>query len=151
MTPESPITPLQSVPPTEQPGLFQRPWFLYFTAISRRLGVLRDAVMGWDALTHQGRIPKVAEAGTLEESAITDDGATISAALPVNTTGVYKVAGTQVVGARGAALTASGIALAAAPGAYNPAFEATVVTICNNLKTRVDELEARLRAHGLIS
>jgi hypothetical protein len=69
----------------------------------------------------------------------------------INTSAVYRVAGTQVVGARAAGLTASGLALAAPPAAYNPAYETTVQTLVNNLKTRVDELELRLKAHGLIA
>lgn len=69
----------------------------------------------------------------------------------VNASGVYRVGGTQVVGARGAALTASGAAVAAAPAAYNQAYEQTLATAINNLITRVNELQARLQAHGLIA
>jgi hypothetical protein len=69
----------------------------------------------------------------------------------VSVDGVYSVAGTQVVGPRGAALTASGLAVAAPPAAYNPAYETTVGNLANNLKVRLDELELRLKAHGLIA
>jgi hypothetical protein len=68
-----------------------------------------------------------------------------------NVSGVYKVAGTQVVSTRGAALTATGAALAGAPVAYSQAYTTLTTQLANNLKTRVDELEARLQAHGLIS
>jgi hypothetical protein len=69
-------------------------------------------------------------------------------------TGVYKVAGTQVVGARGAALTATAAAGNAAGFGYVQADAATWVTLMNNLRTRVLELEARVGSatgHGLIT
>jgi hypothetical protein len=69
----------------------------------------------------------------------------------VNASGVYKVGGTQVVSTRGAALTATGAALAGAPVAYSQAYTTLTTQLANNLKTRVDELEARLQAHGLIA
>jgi len=70
----------------------------------------------------------------------------------VNASGVYRVGGTQVVGPRGAGLTASGASVGAtAPATYNPAFETSLATLGNNLKTRLDELELRLKAHGLIA
>lgn len=65
--------------------------------------------------------------------------------------GVLKVAGTQVVGPRGAALTATIAAATAAGAAYNQAVAQTCVDLANRNKTRLDELEARLVAHGSIS
>ncbi len=65
--------------------------------------------------------------------------------------GVYQVAGTQVVGPRGAAITATAASGSAAGIAYLQATAATWVTVMNTNKTRIDELEARLQAHGLIT
>jgi hypothetical protein len=80
---------------------------------------------------------------------------------------VYKINGNQVVGARGAALTAQLTTLtASAPGTPDYAITAgnngagtadewcTVISVIANLQTRVSELEARLSSaagHGLIA
>lgn len=68
-------------------------------------------------------------------------------------TGAMSVLGVQVVSARGAALTATVAAATAAGAAYNQAVAQTAVTLANNLKVRVDQLEARLSStgHGLFT
>ncbi len=113
-----------------------------------------------------GNVPRVSGMTTLGTSSITDDGlghVGISNTTPtvpldvtgdVNVTGVYMVAGIQVVAAQGAALTA---ALAYGGGIFGGTYTGVEQTLANalvtqviNLKARVDQLEARLVAHGLI-
>jgi hypothetical protein len=73
----------------------------------------------------------------------------------VNTGGVYKVAGTQVVGARGAALTAAAAYGGGVAGATYTATEQGLVNALisqvSNLKTRLDQLASRAQTHGLIA
>jgi hypothetical protein len=68
MTPETITTPPAPTPIADDLGNPGRPWFLYFTAVTRRLGVLRDAAVGWANLVNAGRIPKVTAEGTIGES-----------------------------------------------------------------------------------
>lgn len=72
-----------------------------------------------------------------------------------NTIGVYKVNGTQVVGAPGLAITAaSAYGGGVAGGTYNAAVQTLLnaaITQILNLKARLDDLESRLQAHGLIA
>lgn len=75
MEPQSPSVPPTTVAATDAAGLVTRPWYLYFSAVRARLDELRQAVLGWANLGRPGAIPKVsADAGTLEESSLTDDG-----------------------------------------------------------------------------
>jgi hypothetical protein len=73
LIPESIETPPAFTPVADEMGNAGRPWYLYFAAVTRRLGVLLEAVLGWSALTHQGRLTKVTTAGTIGESARSDD------------------------------------------------------------------------------
>jgi hypothetical protein len=63
-------------------------------------------------------------------------------------------AGTQVLSTRKAGLTATIAGVGLAPALYNQVYEQTLANLGNNLKTRVDELEARLGSatgHGLFT
>ncbi len=223
-----PIIPPQAQPILEDRGnspLMSRVFWTFLSTAQSALQMIAGAVdviertfvRGSTALLNVGAIPKVSPAGSLAESALTDDLASIVVAgrhiiltnakiikqyaadgvtlrnllthfsddivyldnpdggielRPVtegvsvnkaptangvdslddiNTDGVYKVGNVQVVSARGAGITASAGAGNAAGIAYLQADAATWVTLMNNLRTRVSELEARLQAHGLIS
>ena len=84
-------------------------------------------------------------------------GRVTSSADPVNLniTGVYSVSGTQVVQARGAAISAQGAAVSGIAGVVYTSTEQTIINnlinLANNNRTRVADLVARLQAHGLIS
>lgn len=66
--------------------------------------------------------------------------------------GGYRVAGTQVIGPRGAAVAdASGTATAAAGATPTKAEFDAVVALANSLKTSLNTALARLRTHGLIA
>src|SRR5690242_2048894 len=73
MTPETASTPPAFTPVADELGNSSRPWYLYVTAITRRLGVLQEAALGWSALMHFGRIVKVTGEGTVGESDRTDE------------------------------------------------------------------------------
>jgi len=152
-------TPLAEGDSPAAAGKTAKEWYLHWKQTSDLVndhtnditGLEDTAVRGQAALSAVNQIPKVVAPGELGGSSISDDGATVEVSADVDVSGVYRVGGTQVVGARAAGLTASGLAVAAPPAAYNPAYETTVQTLVNNLKTRVDELELRLKAHGLIA
>jgi hypothetical protein len=94
MTPEAPTTPLAAVPVADSLGNFPTPWYLYFTAVTRRLGVLRDAVMGWASLTHQGRLVAVTAEGEIGESDIDTSDVVLGAANLTNAGAIPKVSAT---------------------------------------------------------
>lgn len=231
MTPEIITTPPAVTPLADEAGRPMPAWFLYWTALTRRLSVLRDAVLGWGNLTTAGAIPKVSAVdGTLEESPLIDDGTTVDligrgfgiennqyiaqkdsagtlrriltqdAANPdvlhvrnnqrgvggtialdskaggvagatvdnagnFDVAGVYKVAGTQVVGAQQAAITAptgGGSSIVAPSGGAVIDLQARAAiagiisaisslgnTVDPTARTAINDIRARLTAHGL--
>ncbi len=68
-----------------------------------------------------------------------------------NVSGVYRVAGTQVVTTKQGTLPATAPNGTAAGIGYLQATAATWVTLMNQNKARLDQLEAYLQAHGLIT
>jgi hypothetical protein len=94
MTPETINTPPAITPLADDLGNSSRPWFLYFTALTRRLGVLRDAVMGWSRLTHQDRVVKVTAEGTVGEAAFRDTDVVLGALSLTNAGAIPKVSAT---------------------------------------------------------
>lgn len=135
------------------------------TTANKRIGQIRVLTMGATATDRGGSITFAtkADGGALTDRERLDNagnhgfGGNLSPAYPVDVTGdvrisgVYRVGANQVVGARGAGLTASAGAGNAAGIGYLQADAATWVTLMNNLRTRVLELESRLQAHGLIT
>lgn len=93
--PEPIITPPASTPVADQLGNFGRPWFLYFTALTKRLGVLADAVMGWSALTHQDRVAKVTAEGTIGEAEFADSDVVLGAPSLTTQGAIPKVSATD--------------------------------------------------------
>ena len=76
---------------TGSDGLPTQGYSLFFDSIIR---VLRSAVLGSQSLLTVNTIPKITSAGTLTESAISDNGTTVTVTGNTNTTGVYQKAGT---------------------------------------------------------
>ncbi len=114
-----------------------------------------DIPTGASNLTTPGQLVMVdSTPGSLTESAANDDGTTVTVDtrdVDITGGGVLKIAGTQVVGPQGAALTAPVGGVGAAPALYSQIYMQTVADLANNLLTRVIEIEDRLQAHGLIA
>ncbi len=69
MIPETITTPPAYTEVADDLGHAARPWYLYFAAITKRLGVLMEAVLGWSNLVHPDRLVKISAEGTLGETA----------------------------------------------------------------------------------
>jgi hypothetical protein len=129
------------------------------TSAARILRATNKLRFGWATGLTPGSSFTFTDAGAIDlDNGLWGFGGNITPGYPVdvtgncNVSGVYRVAGTQVVGARGAALTAAIAAVGAAPAAYNQAYVQTLADAANNLKTRLDQMEARLTpaaGHGL--
>lgn len=90
-------TPPQLVPVLDNAGLAARIWYLFWDAAKAAINdLLANAVYGKPALVDVGRIPKVVSAGTLGESAMTDDGATVSSTEPIKVNVTSPVQASQV-------------------------------------------------------
>ena len=86
--------------------------------------------------------------GNLSIGTNTDDTNRLHVVGDTNTDGVYKVSGTQVVSTQGAALTAVDATVVIGGGAA--VLTTADKNLIDNMRIRINELESRLQAHGLI-
>jgi hypothetical protein len=127
----------------------------------RGLVIGDDSVIG--TVTSPGSLPTTA-GGCVICYTTTDSNALIDTqglfvTGPASATGWFtynavEFTGVQVLSTRKAGLTATIAGVGFAPALYNQVYEQTLANLGNNLKTRVDELEARLGSatgHGLFT